>query len=140
MVKFDYEKYIWKKFIEPKKFALLLKKIEEKEQCKIIEVNYQLVSDKRILEINNRFLNHKYYTDVIAFSRNRGLRKMADIYISIERVQDNSQNFGVLFQKELNRVMLHGLLHVLGYKDVEKKDKTLMSSKEDYYLDLYENI
>jgi len=65
---------------------------------------------------------------------------MADIYISVERVQENAQNFGVLFQKELNRVMLHGLLHVLGYKDAEKKDKILMSSKEDYYLALYDNI
>ncbi len=140
MVKFEYEKDIWKKFIEPKKIALLLKKIEEKEQCKIIEVNYQFISDKKILEINNKFLNHNYYTDVIAFPRNRGTRKMADIYVSVERVQDNSQDFGVLFQKELNRVMLHGLLHVLGYKDAEKKDKTLMSSKEDYYLALYDSI
>jgi rRNA maturation RNase YbeY len=65
---------------------------------------------------------------------------MADIYISVERVQENSQNFGVLFEIELNRVMLHGLLHVLGYKDAEKNDKTLMSSKEDYYLALYDNI
>ena len=140
MVKFEYEKDIWKKFIEPKKFAFLLEKIEEKEHCKIIEVNYQLVSDKKILEINNKFLNHEYYTDVIAFPRNRGTRKMADIYISVERVQENSQNFGVLFEIELNRVMLHGLLHVLGYKDAEKNDKTLMSSKEDYYLALYDNI
>lgn len=140
MVKFEYEKDIWKKFIEPKKIALLLKKIEEKEHCKIIEVNYQFISDKKILEINNKFLNHNYYTDVIAFPRNRGTRKMADIYVSVERVQDNSQNFGVLFQKELNRVMLHGLLHVLGYKDAGKKDKTLMSSKEDYYLALYGSI
>lgn len=140
MVKFEYEKDIWKKFIEPKKIALLLKKIEEKEHCKIIEVNYQFISDKKILEINNKFLNHNYYTDVIAFPRNRGTRKMADIYVSVERVQDNSQNFGVLFQKELNRVMLHGLLHVLGYKDAEKKDKTLMLSKEDYYLALYGSI
>lgn len=140
MVKFEYEKDIWKKFIQPKKIALLLKKIEEKEHCKIIEVNYQFISDKKILEINNKFLNHNYYTDVIAFPRNRGTRKMADIYVSVERVQDNSQNFGVLFQKELNRVMLHGLLHVLGYKDAEKKDKTLMSSKEDYYLALYGSI
>ena len=65
---------------------------------------------------------------------------MADIYVSVERVQENSQNFGVLFQKELNRVILHGLLHVLGYKDAEKKDKTLMSIKEDYYLALYDSI
>jgi len=140
MVKFEYEKHIWKKFIEPKKFALLLEKIEEKENCKIIEVNYQLISDQKILEINNKFLNHKYYTDVIAFPRNRGTRKMADIYVSVERVQENSQKFGVLFHKELNRVMLHGLLHVLGYKDAEKKDKSLMSSKEDYYLALYDSI
>ena len=84
MVKFEYEKDIWKKFIEPKKIALLLKKIEEKEQCKIIEVNYQFISDKKILEINNKFLNHNYYTDVIAFPRNRGTRKMADIYVSVD--------------------------------------------------------
>ena len=140
MVKFEYEKDIWRKFIDPKKFALLLKKIEEKEHCNIIEVNYQLISDKKILEINNKFLNHKYYTDVIAFARNRGPRKMADIYVSIERVKDNSQDLGVLFQTELKRVMLHGLLHVLGYNDTEKKEKILMSNKEDYYLDLYENI
>tara|TARA_Y100000389_G_C17320584_1_gene442823 strand:+ start:479 stop:901 length:423 start_codon:yes stop_codon:yes gene_type:complete len=140
MVKFNYEKEIWKKFINPKKFALLLKIIEENEICKIIEINYQLISDKKILEINNKYLNHNYFTDVIAFDRNRGSRKMADIYVSVERVQDNSQNLGVLFQTELNRVMLHGLLHVLGYNDTEKKDKILMSKKEDYYINKYKNI
>ena len=140
MVKFNYEKEIWKKFINPKKFALLLKIIEENEICKIIEINYQLISDKKILEINNKYLNHNYFTDVIAFDRNRGSRKMADIYVSVERVQDNSQNLGVLFQTELNRVMLHGLLHVLGYNDTEKKDKILMSKKEDYYINQYKNI
>ena len=140
MVRFKYEKEIWKKFINPKKFALLLKIIEENEICKIIEINYQLISDKKILEINNKYLNHNYFTDVIAFDRNRGSRKMADIYVSVERVQDNSQNLGVLFQTELNRVMLHGLLHVLGYNDTEKKDKILMSKKEDYYINQYKNI
>lgn len=140
MVKFNYEKEIWKKFINPKKFALLLKIIEENEICKIIEINYQLISDKKILEINNKYLNHNYFTDVIAFDRNRGSRKMADIYVSVERVQDNSQNLGVLFQTELNRVMVHGLLHVLGYNDTEKKDKILMSKKEDYYINKYKNI
>tara|TARA_B100000497_G_C7629506_1_gene378303 strand:- start:722 stop:1144 length:423 start_codon:yes stop_codon:yes gene_type:complete len=140
MVKFNYEKEIWKKFINPKKFALLLKIIEENEICKIIEINYQLISDKKILEINNKYLNHNYFTDVIAFDRNRGSRKMADIYVSVERVQDNSQNLGVLFQTELNRVMVHGLLHVLGYNDTEKKDKILMSKKEDYYINQYKNI
>jgi rRNA maturation RNase YbeY len=110
----------------------------------IIEEGYQLgdlnfifCSDEYILSINRTYLNHDYYTDVITFDNSTINRTITgDIYISIERVQEHSQQYKTNKLKELHRIMIHGLLHLLGYLDKEEDDKIEMTLKEDTYLSL----
>ena len=99
------------------------------------ELNFILCSDEYLLRVNRDFLQHDYYTDVITFD-NAEVPKMilGDIFISIDRVKENANNFGSTTLAELCRVMIHGTLHLLGYKDKKKADKKLMTSKEDFYL------
>ncbi len=98
------------------------------------EINYIFCSDEYLLDINLKHLNHDTYTDVISFDYSLNKLISGDIYISIERVEDNAQIFNVSFQKELFRVMIHGILHYCGYKDKTVQDNKIMRSKEDYYL------
>ncbi|EDM36343.1 hypothetical protein PBAL39_11582 [Pedobacter sp. BAL39] len=101
------------------------------------ELNFILCSDEYLLRINQEYLNHDTYTDVITFDHSEALKMIAgDIFISIERIQENAKNFGHTTQQELCRVMIHGTLHLLGYKDKGKAAKTLMTQKEDQYLAL----
>ncbi|MDC9724286.1 MAG: rRNA maturation RNase YbeY [Urechidicola sp.] len=108
----------------------------EKEQFKLGEVNYIFCSDEQLLVKNIEFLNHDTYTDIISFDYTIGKLISGDIFISIDRVTENSKTFNTSFQNELNRVMIHGVLHYCGYKDKTDDDKSLMRSKEDYYLSL----
>ena len=108
----------------------------EKEQFKLGEVNYIFCSDEQLLEKNIEFLNHDTYTDIISFDYTMGKLISGDIFISIDRVRENSKSFETSFNDELNRVMIHGILHYCGYKDKSVDDKKLMRSKEDYYLSL----
>jgi len=108
----------------------------EKERFKIGEVNYIFCSDEQLLEKNIEFLNHDTYTDIISFDYTMGKLISGDIFISIDRVTENSEAFNTSFIDELNRVMIHGILHYCGYKDKSEEDKKLMRSKEDYYLSL----
>jgi len=99
------------------------------------ELNFILCSDEYLLRINQEYLNHDTYTDVITFDHSEALKMIAgDIFISIERIQENAKTFGHTTQQELCRVMIHGTLHLLGYKDKGKAAKTLMTQKEDQYL------
>ena len=97
-------------------------------------VNYIFCSDVRLLDINNQFLKHNYYTDIITFDNTDGALIAGEMYISVDRVIDNSLKFNVKEYYELCRVMVHGLLHLLGYKDKSKKEIETMRAKEDYYL------
>jgi probable rRNA maturation factor len=99
------------------------------------ELNFILCSDEYLLRINRDFLQHDYYTDVITFD-NAEVPKMilGDIFISLERIKENANSFGSTTFAELCRVMIHGTLHLLGYKDKSKAAKKLMTSKEDFYL------
>jgi probable rRNA maturation factor len=101
------------------------------------DLNYIFCSDEYILSINRTYLNHDYYTDVITFDNSTINRTITgDIYISIERVQEHSQQYKTNKLKELHRIMIHGLLHLLGYLDKEEDDKIEMTLKEDTYLSL----
>jgi probable rRNA maturation factor len=100
------------------------------------EVNYIFCSDDSLLEKNIKFLNHNTLTDVISFDYTMGKLISGDIFISIDRVIENAKAFKVSFSDELNRVMVHGILHYCDYKDKSKEEKKLMRSKEDYYLSL----
>lgn len=101
------------------------------------DITYIFCDDDYLLEKNIRFLNHNTLTDVITFDYCEGNSVSGDIFISIERVKENSEIFKVDFLTELNRVMVHGLLHLLGYKDKTERESNLMRKKENYYLSKY---
>ena len=98
------------------------------------EIEYIFVSDDYLYELNQKFLNHDTLTDIITFDNTLGDVLGADIFISIERVQENSDVYGNSFKEELRRVMVHGVLHLCGYKDKSEQDIKLMRRKEDQYL------
>lgn len=101
------------------------------------DITYIFCDDDYLLEKNIRFLNHNTLTDVITFDYCEGNSVSGDIFISIERVKENSEVFKVDFLTELNRVMVHGLLHLLSYKDKTERESNLMRKKENYYLSKY---
>ncbi len=107
------------------------------EGYKLVELNFILCSDEYLLRINQDYLQHDDYTDVITFDNAEGPKTIVgDIFISLERIKENAQQFKADTLTELCRVMIHGTLHLLGYKDKTKAAKTQMTAKEDYYLAL----
>lgn len=112
-----------------------IKEAIQAEGFKLDELNYIFCSDQYLLQINQQYLNHDTYTDIVTFdnSENEG-RITGDIFISVERTRENAQKFKVTEMRELQRVIIHGALHLLGYKDKTPADKTLMTQKEDFYL------
>ena len=118
-------------------FSNWISKVIESENKKEGEINYIFCSDEHLLSLNQKFLDHNTLTDIITFSNstNKGILE-ADIYISVPRVQENAQKFKVDFQDEMNRVMIHGVLHLLGFKDKKPTEKALMRKKEEACLSL----
>jgi probable rRNA maturation factor len=99
------------------------------------ELNFILCSDDYLLKINQQYLDHDTYTDVITFDNSETPKTIVgDIFISMERIQENAKSFKSTVFEELSRVMVHGTLHLLGYKDKSKTDKSLMTAREDHYL------
>jgi probable rRNA maturation factor len=118
-----------------KQFLIALFKKEKKP---LGELSYIFCSDQRLLEINQQFLQHDFYTDIITFPlSDPGQPMSGEIYISVDRVRDNAREFGNSLRKELHRVIFHGALHLCGYKDKSRKDENLMRKMEDKYLALY---
>jgi rRNA maturation RNase YbeY len=101
------------------------------------EINYIFCDDEYLHKINLEYLNHDTLTDVISFDYTMGNEISGDIFISVERVQDNATDFNVPFDEELRRVMVHGVLHYCGYKDKGDEDELLMRSKENEKLALF---
>ena len=97
------------------------------------EINYIFCNDDYLLKLNVEFLNHDTLTDIISFDYTMGKEINGDIYISIERVKDNASDFDVNFDEELNRVMVHGVLHYCGYQDKSDAEEKMMRLKENYY-------
>lgn len=106
------------------------------EGKRVGDISFIFCSDNYLLEVNKTYLDHDYFTDIITFDYVEGSVINGDIFISVDRVLDNSVEFTTTFEDELNRILIHGILHLLGYKDKSKKDKLLMTEKEDYYLKL----
>lgn len=101
------------------------------------DINFIFCNDEFLLTINKEYLNHTTLTDIITFDYSEKTEILSgDIFISIERIIENAKEFKVAFETELSRVMIHGILHLLGYKDKSKSDKAEMTQKEDYYLNL----
>lgn len=92
------------------------------------------VSDNELLEINNKHLQHNYYTDIITFDYSRGNRISGELHISVDRVKDNASALGLAYELELLRVIAHGILHLIGFKDKTKEEEAVMRSKEDEVL------
>lgn len=112
-----------------------INKTINEERHQLQELNFILCSDEYLLHINQQYLNHDTYTDIITFdnSEEEGII-YGDIFISIERVKENAKTFGVKTADELHRVFIHGTLHLLGYPDKEKHERALMTEKENFYL------
>jgi rRNA maturation RNase YbeY len=101
------------------------------------EINYIFCDDEYLLEINKQYLDHDYYTDIISFDYSIGNELHGDIFVSIDRVKENAEEFGVSFQDELKRVIIHGVLHYCGYKDKSEEEELLMRSKEDEKIKMF---
>ena len=111
-----------------------LKIVAESEGKRLGEVSVIFCSDKYILDINIKYLQHDYYTDIITFDYCEGSRLSGDLFISIDSVRENASFYGVEFADELNRVIVHGLLHLIGYDDHTPEDIAVMRAKENFYL------
>ena len=122
---------------EKLKHKAWLNEVAKQEGKKILELTYVFCSDEYLLQINQEYLNHDTLTDIVTFDNSEDPKKIeGDIFISIERVRENGDKLGTS-ETELERVMVHGLLHLLGYKDKKKEDKALMTEKEDFYIKQY---
>lgn len=115
-------------------------KMVRKSQKAPLFLNIVFCSDAYLLDINKRFLNHDYYTDIITFNLSEpGTLSQAEIYISVDRVSENAKNQLVSFRNEIHRVIFHGVLHLLGYDDKSSKKKDEMTKMENRWLGLYFN-
>ena len=114
-----------------KKLVKWISDVISSEGFHVGEINYIFCNDSYLNKINQEFLNHDTFTDIISFDYTLGKEVGGDIFISIERVLENAEKFNEVFENELYRVMIHGILHFMGYKDKTKKEKTLMRTKED---------
>lgn len=101
------------------------------------EINYIFCDDEFILNINKQYLSHDYYTDIISFDYSVGNELHGDIFVSVERVMENAEDFNVTFGEELKRVIIHGILHYCGYKDKSEDDEVVMRNKEDEKIKLF---
>ena len=117
-----------------------LRLVAESEIRRLGDIAIIFCSDNYILDVNMKDLQHDYFTDIITFDYCEGDRLSGDLFISVDSVRENAREFGTEFEDELNRVIVHGILHLIGYDDHSKKDIALMRSKENYYLSLRELV
>ncbi len=110
-------------------------KIAEAENHELGELNFIFCSDEHLLNINRQYLDHDFYTDIITFDYAEE-QVSGDIYISLDRVKENASTFGESYERELRRVMAHGLLHLMGYKDKSDEEAKEMREKEEAALSL----
>jgi len=122
----------------PQKTSTWIKTICKSDGYDIGDLSYIFCSDDYLLEINKQYLDHDYYTDIITFDNSEEDGKVeADIYVSVDRVRENAAEFGSDFETEMHRVLIHGLLHLIGYNDTSDELKAQMRAKEDECLLLF---
>lgn len=132
MINFNYETVF--PLDNEKQLSEWIKGVISEEGCQLEEVNYIFCDDAYLHKLNVEFLNHDTLTDIISFDYSVGKNIQGDIFISVERVADNAKDFNVSVNEELQRVMVHGVLHYCGYKDKTDSDAKLMREKENHYL------
>ena len=118
-------------------FIRWIKNVILEENKELGEVNYIFCDDKYLLRKNIKYLDHDTLTDIITFNYCEGDMISSDIMISVERVMENSSIFENSFSEELNRVIVHGILHLVGYNDKTEEEKEIMREKEDYYVNKF---
>lgn len=117
-----------------------LKLVAESEVKKLGAINIIFCSDAYILDVNMKYLQHDYFTDIITFDYCEKNILSGDLFISVDSVRENAFFYNTEFEDELNRVIVHGLLHLIGYDDHTEEDQKIMREKENYYLDLRNHI
>ena len=117
-----------------------LRLVAESEIRRLGDLSIIFCSDPYILDINLKYLQHDYFTDIITFDYSEGEKISGDLFISIDSVRENAIFYETEFEDELNRVMVHGVLHLIGYDDHTKAEQKTMREKENYYLSLRELV
>lgn len=117
-----------------------LRLVAGSEIRRIGDISIIFCSDNYILDINQKYLQHDYFTDIITFDYCDGDKLSGDLFISVDSVRENSIEFGTTFEEELNRVIVHGVLHLIGYDDHTDDDIAMMRKKENYYLSFREAL
>lgn len=119
------------------KYPLWIEKVIVSEGRKLEELSYIFCDDEYLFELNKEYLQHDTYTDIITFDYSVGKILQGDIYISTQRVSENSKEYGVSFDEELRRVIIHGVLHLCGYRDKTEEEASLMRLKEEEKMKLF---
>lgn len=118
-------------------FEVWIKEVIASEGKKAGEISFIFCNDEYLLEINQQYLDHDTYTDIISFDNSVGNILNGDIFISTERVAENASEYGVTFEEEIKRVIVHGVLHFCGYKDKSKEEAQLMRTKEEEKMKMF---
>ncbi len=135
MINFDYETDF--RLSNESDYASWIESVITSESYVLGEINYIFCDDNFLHRINVEYLNHDTLTDIITFDNSVDTMLHSDIFISVERVADNAKDFNVSFDEELQRVIIHGILHLCGYKDKSQEEATLMRSKENEKIKLF---
>jgi rRNA maturation RNase YbeY len=117
-----------------RKAVKIIKEIIRKEEMISGDLNFIITNDKNLIKINVEFLEHDYFTDVITFNYNEDNVINGEIYISLDRVKENAVNYNVSLEKELLRVVIHGVLHLVGFDDLIESGRADMKRMEDFWL------
>jgi probable rRNA maturation factor len=117
-----------------RKAVKIIKEVITKEEKISGDLSFIITNDRKIKEINIEFLEHDYYTDVITFNYNKGNVINGEVYISLERVKENSLNYDVSLENELFRVLIHGVLHLVGYDDYDEWQRKRMRLRENFWI------
>ncbi|MEY4110167.1 MAG: rRNA maturation RNase YbeY [Bacteroidota bacterium] len=122
---------------EKRKYTAWIKNVIDQHGCSAGDLVFVFCDDEFLLQYNSQFLNHHTFTDIITFDYSENKRISGDILISVERVKENALKLNISFENELQRVMIHGILHLLGYKDKTPAHKTKMTKAENQALTLW---
>lgn len=139
MISFD-SKNVAMPDIDIEKVSTWLEMVAESHSCRIGNLCYLFCNDDEILDVNRRFLNHDYFTDIITFDYSRKDKVSGDIFISLDTVKSNSVDLKTSYNTELLRVIVHGLLHLCGINDKSPEERIVMERNEDQALEMLKNL